>query len=61
MIEEGSKVMVFKEREGDTYHRQGEYKTGVVLKKYPNFCLVWLEDKYRECFKEYELIGVKEE
>lgn len=61
MIIEGTKVKVFKEKYGDTYHRQVEEKTGVVLKKYPNFYMILLEDKYRECFKEYELMIMEEE
>ena len=55
MIAVGDKIKVFKERNSDTYHKQGEYKKGVVLAKYPKFYLVWLEDNYRECFRENEL------
>lgn len=59
MIAEGTKVKVFKEKNYDTYHKQGEYKNGVVLKKYPNFYLLLLEDSYRECFRENEIIELK--
>lgn len=59
MIEIGDKIKVFKEKNSDTYHKQGAYKQGVVLAKYPNFCLVWLEDSYRECFRENELEKVE--
>lgn len=54
MIEIGDKIKVFKD--GDAYHKKGEWKKGVVLGKYPNFCLVMIEEKYRESFKESELI-----
>ena len=59
MIEIGDKIKVFKERNSDTYHKQGEYKNGVVLGKYPNFYLVLIEDSYRECFRENELERVE--
>lgn len=59
MLKEGSLVRVFKKKYNDDYHNIGEYKYGKIIKKYPNFFLVRMEDKYDECFKEYELEEIK--
>lgn len=55
MIEIGDEVTVFKEKNEDYYHKQGEYKKGIVLAKYPNFYLLQIEGKYKECFKRSEI------
>lgn len=61
MIKEGSEIRVYKLKGGDSYHTAGEYKYGKAIKQYPNFWLVELEGKYKECFKTYELEEVSDD
>lgn len=55
MKEVGSEVKVFKSRDFDTCHQKGEWKKGVILKKYSNFYLILIEGAYKECFYESEV------
>lgn len=57
MIEIGTKVRVFKEKNNDTYHNnQGEWKFGTVIARYENYYSVKMDKgKYRESFKESEM------
>lgn len=57
----GTRVKVFKEKEGDTYHRIGDWKKGIILQKLPNFYLVLLEGNYKECFYESEVFKLDED
>ena len=61
MINIGDAVKVFKARDFDTCHQKGEWKKGVVLKKYPQFYLILIENAYKECFFESEVWLINDE
>lgn len=55
MFKVGDKVLVFRKKKADTYHRRGDYVKGIVLKTYPKFILVNVKNAYKECFFESEV------
>ena len=59
-MEIGEPIKVFKERCGDGYHKKGDWKSGVIIDIYPNFYLVTVEGKYKECFFKNEVYGINE-
>lgn len=59
-MEIGTRIKFFEPKKGDTYHRKGKWKQGIILQKFPRFYLVLVEEKYKECFYENEVFLINE-
>lgn len=57
-MEIGTRIKFFEPKEGDTYHRKGKWKQGVILQIFPTFYLVLVENSYRECFHKDEVYDI---
>ena len=55
MFEIGEKILVFKAKNADNYHKNGEFIEGIILQKCPRFYLVEVKKAYKECFYESEI------